>query len=180
MRTRTTLFNRVLSLALAICMIALMVPTGILPRANAAGGDSIIADADTIDVWKHHFSEDKLSTEHAGGIWTDKSVFTSATNPFSGIAIERADRNFLISLSALASNKSITGYSHIPTDTILILDISNSMITAGAVDELVAATNDAITRLLALNNYNRVGVVLYSSQSNSTHDIVEVVTGTDR
>ena len=180
MRTRTTLFNRVLSLALAICMIALMVPTGILPRANAAGGDSIIADADTIDVWKHHFGEDKLSTEHAGGIWTDKSVFTSATNPFSGIAIERAERNFLISLSALASNKSITGYSHIPTDTILILDISNSMITAGAVDELVAATNDAITRLLALNNYNRVGVVLYSSQSNSTHDIVEVVTGTDR
>ena len=180
MRTRTTLFNRVLSLALAICMIALMVPTGILPRANAAGGDSIIADAGTIDVWKHHFGEDKLSTEHAGGIWTDKSVFTSATNPFSGIAIERADRNFLISLSALASNKSITGYSHIPTDTILILDISNSMITAGAVDELVSATNDAITRLLALNNYNRVGVVLYSSQSNSTHDIVEVVTGTDR
>ena len=180
MRTRTTLFNRVLSLALAICMIALMVPTGILPRANAAGGDSIIADAGTIDVWKHHFGEDKLSTEHAGGIWTDKSVFTSAANPFSGIAIERADRNFLISLSALASNKSITGYSHIPTDTILILDISNSMITAGAVDELVSATNDAITRLLALNNYNRVGVVLYSSQSNSTHDIVEVVTGTDR
>ena len=180
MRTRTTLFNRVLSLALAICMIALMVPTGILPRANAAGGDSIIADAGTIDAWKHHFGEGKLSTEHAGGIWTDKSVFTSATNPFSGIAIERADRNFLISLSALASNKSITGYSHIPTDTILILDISNSMITAGAVDELVAATNDAITRLLALNNYNRVGVVLYSSQSNSTHDIVEVVTGTDR
>lgn len=74
------------------------------------------------------------------------------------------DNNFLIALSAIAANKSITGYSHIPTDTVLVLDVSGSMNSDNnnAVSELITAANEAIATLQAVNNHNRVGVVMYS------------------
>ena len=77
-------------------------------------------------------------------------------------------RDFLISLSALAFTKTIVGYSTLPTDTMFILDVSGSMEDSSNRDaRMVEAANKAIGELLALNNYNTVGVVLYSGNTST-------------
>jgi len=136
-----------------------------------------------------------LSTENAGGVWTDKSVFaansipselTGATSELdTKINVDNTGDNFLVALSAIASNKEIMGYSTRPTDTMFVLDLSGSMgmgeeigyvrsnnnYTAVTdydpemVAAMIQAANDAIHRLLTLNNHNRVGVVLYSGNT---------------
>ena len=150
---------------------------GVSLLANAAdqsiAGQSIdkVTDPATVDAWKNHFSA--TSTENAGGVWTDKSVFESvqaylaATGEEENADAQAAlallhENHFLVALSAIASTKTIEGYSNIPTDTILILDVSGSMKNAGADDDMVNAANRTIETLLSLNEHNRVGVVLYS------------------
>ena len=100
----------------------------------------------------------------------DKSVFTNASD-FSGTGINtsRTD-SFLVALSAIASNMGITGTSNVPTDSILVLDVSGSMNDGGndVAEELVEAANESIGALLSTNKYNRVGVILYSGTSAST------------
>lgn len=141
-----------------------------VPNGN---GYESVADPSTMDVWKNYFStgEDAanqklLSTEFAGGVWTDKSVFTAADAASSTELPDAAKSigadNFLVALSAIASNKEIVGYSTIPTDTVLVLDVSQSMDSANSVPNMVSAANSAISRLLGLNKNNRVGVILYS------------------
>lgn len=192
MKTKTALSKKIISVLLCITLILAYIPFtvlfgGITVFAAETGIDGVrIADDSTIDGWKKLFTEPdvsgvKLTTENAGGVWTDKSVFLPNNIPseFSGAVslegaspvIEDNGRNFLISLSAIASNKEIVGYSTIPTDTVFVLDLSSSMRTndnnrSSAIDELVAATNKAITDLLALNKNNRISVVLYSGNIN--------------
>ena len=173
-------FKRGLSLFLVLAMLATLV-TDIGITSKAADGtegstDTRVTDASTIDNWKRYFGEDEAkTTANAGGIWTDKSVFTDA-DELSPVTMEDSDNNFLIAMSAIAANKSITGYSTIPTDTMLVLDLSGSMVdntatqnqndtTDARVKAMVEATNDAIVELMALNQNNRVGVVLYSGNS---------------
>ena len=156
---------RVLSFAMALLMVLSVVPVQAL-QARAVTDASRTADASTIDGWKTFFAAD--NTEYAGGVWTDKSVFTptEANKEFGDGTITNTGDNFLVALSAIASNKTITGYSNIPTDTMLILDVSGSMNddrgNNGCWDEMVRAANLAIEDLQNLNKNNRVGVVLYS------------------
>ena len=177
-------------------LLTLVLVIGLAPSVALAVPESHVdrtADAATIDAWRPLFvdpdaADVKITTENAGGIWTDKSVFTADNVPSQwltdGIRIADRDDNFLIALSAIASNKEITGYSTIPTDTVFILDLSSSMQTnddrnQSAIDELVDATNQAITDLLTLNRNNRVGVVLYagntSKQFNDNQGITTVL-----
>jgi hypothetical protein len=125
-----------------------------------------------MDGWKNYFGESITSTKNAGRVWTDKSVFIDPyAFPENSITMLDKDNNFLVALSAISANKEIVGYSTIPTDTMLVLDVSGSMVNDA--DELVAADNNAISTLLSTNNNNRVGVVLYSAKSttgSSTYD----------
>ena len=180
--------KRLLSVLLCLALVVSFVPGGLL-RTSAAtvttGGQTV--DDHTLDQWKQYFGQQQnhpnrvnLSTEFAGGVWTDKSVFdpanlpaqlTGATYNGTGVSIADEGDNFLVALSAIASNKEIVGYSTIPTDTVLILDLSSSMRSAddnrgSAVDELVEATNKAITDLLRLNRNNRIAVVVYAGNTN--------------
>lgn len=181
--------KRVISMILSIVMVLSLIPVGVL-RTDAAvttGGQTV--DPHTLDQWKLYFGEQtndpnnvRLSTEYAGGVWTDKSVFdpsnipaqlTGAKYKGNGFAIADEGDNFLVTLSAIASNKEIVGYSTIPTDTVLVLDLSSSMRYTdddggSAVDELVQATNKAITELLKLNKNNRVAVVVYAGNVNKS------------
>ena len=173
--------KKIISLVLCAVMVLSYLPGGILRTDAAAvktGGQTV--DGHTLDQWKLYFGlqEDHaqnvaLSTEYAGGVWTDKSVFdpenipgqlTAAKYNGNGISIADEGDNFLVALSAIASNKQVVGYSTRPTDTMLVLDLSGSM--EGSVSAMVAAANEAMGDLLKLNNYNRVGVVLYSGNSN--------------
>ncbi len=182
-------------------MLTLVLVVGLLPSVALSLPASSVprtADDATINAWEPLFVDPDaagvdLTTENAGGIWTDKSVFVPGDVPAdwtsAGVRIADKDDNFLVALSAVASNKEITGYSTIPTDTVFVLDLSSSMQTnddrgQSAIDELVVATNKAITDLLALNKNNRVGVVLYagntSKEFNDNQGITTVVMPIDR
>lgn len=169
--------QRFLSVILtAALLLGCMAGVTMTARAEEATGPIIskVADPATVNAWKNHFS--MTDTGNAGGIWTDKSVFTdtaayiAATDEVENAAAEaglamRDPNNFLVALSAIASSKSIKGYSNIPTDTILVLDVSGSMANSDSDDDMVNAANMAIDTLLKLNEHNRVGVVLYSNSS---------------
>ncbi len=162
---------------LCFILCTVMLITTISPVAVKAAGtplivptDSKIVDTPTVNDWKNIFKEE--STENAGGVWVDKSVFKSVQDYLSATSENESTsptmldetNHFLVSLSAIASSKSITGYSTVPTDTVFVLDMSSSMesSTYNYIDDLAISTNDAIKRLLSLNKNNRIAVVLYS------------------
>lgn len=153
------------ALAMAICMVMVfgMIPA-VQNAVTAAEGTAGKVDASTMDSWKTFFDPANVSTEHAGGIWTDKSVFNSAAAfPNMGISLQKQD-HFLVALSALAANSVVVGQGSTPTDTMFVLDISGSM-SSSEINAMIAATNDAIRTLLAINDDNRVGIVLYSDDA---------------
>ena len=170
---KTTLKQRILSIFLTISIvISGMSGFSLFAAADAAElaelTDTRVTDPSTMDNWKKFYGSEVLSTAMAGGVWSDKSVFTD-TSAFSselGITMLNQQNNFLVALSAIASNKSIVGYSNIPTDAMLVLDLSNSM-TSDNMTAMVSATNSAIKNLQSTNYNNRVGVVLYSGSSTS-------------
>lgn len=163
--------NRIISIFLAISILLTVIP---LISMAASVNSNCVADPSTMDSWKDFFSVSgsEISTDNAGGVWTDKSVFADAS-AFAGTGISKDNTNsFLVALSAIAANMSITGMSHVPTDSILVLDVSGSMNNDrgnnDVAEELVQAANASIKALLATNDNNRVGVVLYSGSSGST------------
>lgn len=164
--------KRALASLICIMMIVSMMIVAIPgSAANNFGKVDRVVDTATTDDWQKLFGEDIDDTSGAGSIWGDKSVFTSPdringyiNGTASDISMLNADENFLIALSAIASNKTVVGYSSIPTDTMLVLDLSNSMSSA-ALQNMMSAANDAIRRLNELNRNNRVGVVLYAGTS---------------
>ena len=156
-----------------------------------------MVDPHTLEQWRNFFGAQEnhaqnvsVTTEYAGGVWTDKSVFKPGELPqlltdatYNGQSIVAKDKgdNFVVALSAIASNKQIKGYSTIPTDTVLVLDLSSSMRytddnDGSAVDELVEATNKAITDLLTLNRNNRVAVVVYAGNTNKSFSVANGAT----
>lgn len=174
-------FNKFLSVFLVLTIVFSLFAGLTVGAATSNPYYNKVADSDTLDGWRQFFGSTTNSTENAGGVWTDKSVFvdnsafTGLTDAYGDTILpEVSDGSFLVTLSAIASNKSIVGYSHIPTDTVLVLDISGSMGPGNgnnnAVADLVLASNAAITKLLELNNNNRVGVVLYSAEYDEGND----------
>ncbi len=167
-------FTRYLAILLAACMLFAMLPTG----AKAVDGVfGTVTDPHTINNWMEFMGPDAQTTAYSGGIWVDKSVFGDDETEFllaSGADVGDIvqENNFLVSLSALASNKTLDGLSHIPTDTIFVLDVSGSMADESdgtpsdeAVQMLASALNTAITKLNDLNINNRVGVVFFNGTS---------------
>lgn len=187
---KTNVWKRVFSLLLCLAMLMACVPvSGMTLSSDAAQivSGSKTADPSTVKDWEDFFGPDKRDTEYAGGVWTDKSVFTGATSELPGVTMANSD-NFLVALSAIASNLSITGHTSAPTDTMLVLDVSGSMVdgtyevgtirqgrnyvTVSGIDmslieAMIDATNTTIHTLMKQNSNNRVGVVLYSGNTSS-------------
>ena len=169
MKTKISLFKKVVSVVLTMALLLSYLPFAAV-TVNAADTSvyNRVADKSTMDGWKDYFGPTQMHTQYAGGVWTDKSVFTDASEfPQSvrdDLKLNNEENSFLVALSAIAANKEIVGYSTIPTDTVLVLDVSGSM--DGSEDELVLAANLAIDKLLQENNNNRVGIVLYSGSNN--------------
>lgn len=173
---RITFTKRLISMLLCIVILMTYFPVTIF-SVEASNRYRRIVDASTMNNWKKYFDLQNLTTKNAGGVWTDKSVFTD-TSAFSGTGIEMldSDKNFLTALSAIAANKEVVGYHTVPTDTVLILDLSNSMSNHNAEQDLIDAANKAIATLLSNNNNNRVGVVLYSGDNSTTSSYSGAVT----
>lgn len=195
MRKTYSMKKRIIAMLLCIAMVAAYLP-GMIATASAAQADNKAVDPSTIDAWQQYFGADIMSTEYTGGVWTDKSVFNSfadymaaegVTNFVSpaGSAISNDVKqmlatdpeSFLIALSAITANKSVSGSSSSPLDTVLVLDVSGSMQGNNA-EAVVQATNQAIETLLKQNTNNRIGVVLYSgnhSQGSSNTNTASVL-----
>ena len=162
---KTNFSKRLLSVILCVALILTYLPTWAM--AASASGDYIsrVADPSTMNTWEDFFLPGgKISTENAGGVWMDKSVFTNhSAFGNTGITMDSSDA-FLVALSAMATNMTVTGMSHVPTDTMLILDVSASMGPGqnNVASALIEAANESIASLLATNDDSRVGVVLYS------------------
>lgn len=163
--TKTKFSKRLLSAFLCVVLIFTCLPFSAMAASASSDYISRVADLSTMDAWKDYFlPEGKISTENAGGVWTDKSVFTDdGAFASNGITMDNDDA-FLVALSAMASNMTVTGMSHVPTDTMLILDVSASMGPGqnNVASELIEAANTSIASLLSTNSHSRVGVVLYS------------------
>ncbi len=162
------LTHRILCVLLCMALLLAYIPIYAANVSAAATGENRIADPNTMDNWKQFFGPEVLSTDNAGGIWTDKSVLTD-TAALSGITMD--SDNFLVALSAIASNMTVTGMNNKPTDTVLVLDVSGSMndntSNNDVAEELVQAANVTIGELLGMNENSRVGVILYSGSSDS-------------
>ena len=171
---KKNLLKSVLSMVLCIAMVLTMLPiTGVKVSAEIKTEDilSQVADPSTLDGYKDYFAlNGALNTENAGGVWLDKSVLTDAS-ALAGTGITKDDPNgFLAVLSTMAANMTVVGMSHVPTDSVLILDVSGSMDASrnNVAEDLVDAANESIATLLGANKYNRVSVVLYSGSSSSS------------
>ncbi len=179
-KTRKNL-RKILSIVVCIALLMSYLPS--LFTVSAAPTEQSYykktVDANTMDGWKNYFDLNDLDTSNAGGVWTDKSVFADASVFQNGITMLDEEKNFLTALSAIAANKEIVGYSTVPTDTVFILDLSNSM-SAAARTQLINATNAAIEKLQSTNNNNRIGVVLYSGEDRSYSDAVARLMPIDR
>ncbi|MBQ2825976.1 MAG: VWA domain-containing protein, partial [Clostridia bacterium] len=168
MKTKFHLAKQLLSIILCLSMVLSYLPI-VAAAADSTDGSGFnrVVDASTMDNWEKYFDLDDLTTVNAGGVWTDKSVFTDTDAFPDSVTMIDGEKNFLTALSALAANKEIVGYSTIPTDTVLVLDLSGSMSNSGSQETLVKAANDAIKKLLETNKNNRVGVVLYSASGST-------------
>ncbi|MBQ8605220.1 MAG: VWA domain-containing protein [Clostridia bacterium] len=165
---KMNLSKRVLSAFLCVLLIMSYVPFA----ASAAQTDSRVVDEQTLDNYTDLFynGTGSIDTYTAGAVWSDKSVVTDPALLHPDVTMKDKDNNFLVSLSALASNKEIVGYSAIPTDTMFILDASSSM-TSTDLRDVTNATNEAIKQLNKVGNHNRIGVVVYNGTASMLMDL---------
>ncbi len=161
--TNTRLLKKIMSVTLVLALLMTYLPFSALAAPVGDAYFNRVVDVNTMDGWLEYFNTTDLTTENAGGVWTDKSVFSDTAAFNDKVTMQDPDRNFLTALSAIAANKEVVGYSTVPTDTVLVLDVSGSM--RGQESALVNAANNAIATLLAENENNRVGVVLYSASN---------------
>ncbi len=161
---KKTFMKKTLSVLLSISLLMTLFSVSAVVGASSASV-SRVADLSTMDGWRDVFLPNGvISTENAGGVWMDKSVFVNADAFAANGITQKAQNSFLVALSAMAANMSVTGMSHVPTDTVLVLDVSASMGSSqnDVAEELVEAANASITSLLAINKNSRVAVVLSS------------------
>ena len=169
-------FKKLLSVFLTAIMLFSMIPVSQFNASAANDSFTKVTDPSTLNDWKAFFGPNATNTTWAGGVWSDKSVFSTAaeyiaaTDEAEGndFRLSVGEDNFLVALSTIASSKSIEGYSTLPTDTILVLDLSGSMNVSQGTDPyvtMVNSANSAIETLLDLNANNRVGVIAYSGNT---------------
>ena len=175
MRGKYSVTSRLIALMLSTVMVFSILPALSL-QARAADitegilSSQTVSDPSTMDAWKKTaFNPTNLSTEHAGGVWTDKSVLTQSAafaqgSALNGLGIQMNKDNLLVVLSALAANSVVSGSGTTPSDTMFVLDISGSMSDTD-LRSMVTATNNAIHTLLTSNEESRVGVVVYASEA---------------
>ena len=146
-------------------------------------------DPDTSSAWKSLFGEDggsnsssadgsaaPYSTENAGRIWADKSVYASAEEAHAagidGAMLSNKDYGFIVGLSAFSSAVSIRTESTVPHDVVFVVSLDSTMgsfVYDGKTyaEHLADALNEAIGRLMQENDSGakgttRVAVVGYN------------------
>ena len=122
--------RRLLSVILAVVLVLPAAAFAMLPEANARSSTGMdgptmtgktVVDPDTSgrwEIWAAGHSGNKVTTQHVGRIWTDKTVKATEEN-------EKSD--FLTTLSAMSSTSNSTVTVTTPLDIVMVLDASGSM-----------------------------------------------------
>ena len=156
-------------------ILALSMAAGIVGPAAQSIAAEKAADLNTTTKYTESLGHN-VSTEFAGRIWTDKSVWDSESvtmeaYPLNGaqnnITVEN-DSDFLVAFSALATSQSVTGHATAPVDVVFVFDMSSSMVNNRMGNQTrlyhaVNALNTAMEDILATNENARVGVVFYNT-----------------
>lgn len=164
--------------AIVAMLLVVAMVIGYLPDAGVTLAKELTSDLNTTGKFTESLG-DNASTEYAGRVWTDKSVFTGDAS-FSSLSgetqtIKKVDDNdeltdeddFLVSFSALATAQSVTGQAQAPIDVVFVIDMSgsmrdNSMSGQSRLKRTITALNTSIETLMATSEYARVGVVAFS------------------
>ena len=124
------LSKRIISALLSLVLLFVCIPltVGAAP-VSSTNNFTYVADASTMDAWKNVFEiGDTISTENAGGVWMDKSVFLTSdefrslksrvtengVEVVKTIDLEKQDNSFLVALSGIASNVKVVSYNILP------------------------------------------------------------------
>ena len=182
MTVKTKFFNRFLSIFLCLAVLFTCLPISMMAFAAESeykGGAGVkVSDLDTSTKYSESLG-DNASTEYAGRVWTDKSVYTGDVtfDTFGGgkstikLNENSNGEDFLVAYSALATSKSESGSAQAPVDVVFIIDISGSMSNNSSqmdnglsrIANTVSAVNDSIETLMSMNEHTRVAVVAFSS-----------------
>ncbi|MBE6582159.1 MAG: VWA domain-containing protein [Ruminococcaceae bacterium] len=157
--------NRIMSLILSVALLITCIPMILTAATTGTSTYAMEADSSTINDWKNYFpTTGDIHTLNAGGIWTDKSVFKAGTTIDGKNFTIGGNNSFLVALSAIGSNMSVTGKAAVPTDTVMVLDTSGSMDGAPA-RAMINAVNVAMNQLMNANKGNRVAIVFFDSET---------------
>lgn len=118
-----------LAVILAVVLVLPAAAFAMLPEANARSSTGMdgptvsgkVVDPDTSgrwEIWAAGHGGNKVTTQHVGRIWTDKTVEATGEN-------EESD--FLTTLSAMSSTSNSTVTVTTPLDIVMVLDASGSM-----------------------------------------------------
>ena len=161
---------------LPLVLLALLL--ALAPATARAAGLTKLVDPDTSARWEEVFgaSSGTVSTENAGRIWADKSVYASADDARAAglpVKIDVNDHSFIVGLSTLASAVSVRQEGGTAHDVVFVVSTNRLLedITYGGrpqADYLVDALNQAIAHLMAENEGatvpTRVAVIGYDSK----------------
>lgn len=168
-----------LAVILAVVLVLPAAAFAMLPEANARSSTGMdgpamtgktVVDPDTRsrwEIWAAGHSGNKVTTQHVGRIWTDKTV--KATD-------ENEESDFLTTLSAMSSTSNSTVTVTTPLDIVMVLDASGSMddeMGSGdrtkRIDALKSAANSFIDTIAKQNEsiegvdrQHRVAIVKFS------------------
>ncbi len=178
--------KNILTVMLSVIMVLqLMLPAVSIAFAadgyDYKGGAGVkVSDLDSSTKYSESLG-DNASTEFAGRVWTDKSVYSSDVtfDTYGGgtTTITLNENNngedFLVAYSALATSETVSGQTQAPVDVVLILDISGSMSNdesnmdnqKSRIFNTVQAANNAIEAIMNLNEYARVAVYGFSTNA---------------
>ncbi len=162
----------VAAITLAVAMVIGLIP------AESVIAQTKVSDYKTDTKYTESLG-DNASTEYAGRIWSDKSVYSESATfdlytpegeaPKSATIEKSQDSEFLVAFSALATSEAVSGQTQAPVDVVFVIDTSGSMAyTMGGQDNTqriantIKALNTAIDAVMKMNPYTRVGVVAFA------------------
>ena len=173
-----------LAVILAVVLVLPAAAFAMLPEANARSSTGMdgptmtgktVVDPDTSgrwEIWAAGHGGNKVTTQHVGRIWTDKTVKATEEN-------EKSD--FLTTLSAMSSTSNSTVTVTAPLDIVMVLDASGSMddpMGGGdrtkRIDALKNAANSFIDTIAkqnegieGVNRQHRVAIVKFAGKKSN-------------
>ncbi len=123
-----------------------------------------IADPSTAASWKTLFAGadgTSFSTDDAGRLWVDKSVYASVDDAVAagvaGPSMQDADLDFLVGMSAFSSSASFRKEQTTPHDVVFVISLNSTLSSfhydgRTYAEHLADALNEAIGRLMAENS----------------------------